>query len=218
MIKSCLLAASLSCLLLNVARADIIFDNGNHVQYYANASYGHGGPFYVADSFVLPTDATLTGITWKGIQGSDQPQENFEISIYADDGTGKPVSPPPNSTIYSEPATLSDKHLTGEMWGTEPFYQYTASLPNFSLSSGTKYWLQVFNATSQTWSWAISYDVPEGEKMYLNQPLITGNRWEPYNGSQAATFQLIGTVPEPASYSLDLIRLRWLRCFGCEAL
>jgi hypothetical protein len=210
MIKSFLPVVVLAGLLLNVARADILFDKGNHVETGAlDCNFDQVG-YQSCDSFVLPTDATLTGLTWKGFWALYQPptsNDNFEVFLYVDDVTGKPVSSPPFSAFYSASVTLSDEHATGETFSNgEPFYQYTASIPAVSLSGGTKYWLEIFNNNiSQNYEWAWAVDENAGGQMFfqLYQSINPNNDWEDNGDATVATFQLTGTpAPEPSTLAL----------------
>ena len=84
------------CTAGNAAIAQVVYDNGNHVQTgaLADAEYLTGPAYHEADDFVLATGETITQITWKGFYLSFSPvDDNFEILIYADDGSGQPTSP-----------------------------------------------------------------------------------------------------------------------------
>jgi hypothetical protein len=186
--------------------ADLLFDNGNHVETGAVSDDYLGNPFNQSDFFTLPSSATITAISWKGFYFNNPTPavDNFQVFIYSDDGTGEPTSSPQASAIYSSPAFLTDKHLTGEtltFLDHQPFYQYTANINAFNLTSGTKYWLEIYNnEQADDWHWAIDLNVP-GRSQFYNE-VSDPNTWHDNTLNSITTFQLFGNVPEPSTLAL----------------
>ena len=146
-------------------RAEIVYDNGNHVQTGALADGSTDPSYHEADDFLLSNDADITEVTWKGYYLSVSPvDDNFEILIYADDGTGRPTSPVTTSAIYTASASVTDRHLTGEMpFGVENVFQYSATIPAFKANAGTRYWLEIFNdIRNDDWLWSTDTQIGNG--------------------------------------------------------
>lgn len=134
--------------------------------------------------------------------------DNFQIFIYADDGFDEPTSPVTFSAIYSASAAmLTDRHLTGErdpIFNTS-IYQYSADIPAFQLTGGTRYWLEIYNNISSPdyyWLWSQDANVLNRKGFYADlryDPnwLDVGETFSP-----AKTFQLFGIVPEPSTLVL----------------
>jgi PEP-CTERM motif len=181
------------CTAANTATAQVIYDNGNHVE-TGSAADLVGGESHNADDFVLPKDTMITQVIWKGFS-FDPVADNFEILIYADDGTDRPTSPVTSSAIYSSFVSVTDKHLTGEMPFGYDVFQYSATIPAFAAAAGTRYWLEIINnIQNEDWLWS-SESNGTGRSFYS----YAGLRWQ--KGNSEYTFQL-ATVPEPATLTL----------------
>ena len=101
--------------------------------------------------------------------------------------------------------TLTDKHLTGEVNGSETFHQYSADIPAFNATGGTQYWLEIYNnlpsGSGSGWSWATELNVPGGKQCFAYEGSLFPN-WTNNGFNSATTFQLFTTVPEPTTITL----------------
>ena len=113
----------------------------------------------VADTFVLPVDAVVTGFNWWGGYSDDigaPAADDFRIKIYAD------ASGLPGTLLYDEhignnrTRWLTDRIITSGS-GNVPEYAYLASLTeSFAAEAGVTYWFSIENDTTghaTTWGW-----------------------------------------------------------------
>ena len=179
------------------AQADTLYDqpymetaNGG---YFASTLAG----YLQYDSFKLSTDATITGVSWYGVDLNELfttpiNPDSFNVGIYADNGSGKPGSLLGQTTVGNSGNAFD----TGVDLMGLTLYGYSATLSSgLNVTAGTTYWLQVIDPTTNAdWFWA-SGSGPDGTH-YGDVP---GN---PNFFADDMSFTLTGTaapVPEPAS-------------------
>jgi hypothetical protein len=188
----------------------ILFDNGNH------ASSGNESSDSVesAGSFRLTQGAEITGVTWKGVyERLGTPLgDDFVIRIYNNRnvfGQGNlPTLPPKTSAIFTQEIGQANRTATGETFPSgypqnpNIVYGYSASIDPFYAATGTTYWLEIYNqSTNNTWFWS-------GDRFGLQYPsayFISDGRFSEWIVPDTIfTFQLNGvvSVPEPSTVIL----------------
>lgn len=199
-----------------------------------------GYPFSIAyDSFTFTRNATLTALAWTGGYsgpGAEAGLTGFTIKIWADSGAA------PALTYKSATALLtvtiagsSGQTLVGTVSGFV-VYTYSATLPNFAVTAGTKYWISIvpdFPYTGKTWGWAPATggdgDAASYQDFYESPGAISDDRAYSLIGSFAAAVEVTGCacddsdVPAPVLSSQDIAYNGWLlsetgtRCVLIEA-
>ncbi|MBS1704645.1 MAG: PEP-CTERM sorting domain-containing protein [Armatimonadetes bacterium] len=163
---------------------------------------GSDSDTYSWDNFLLPYDSTINEVWWVGGGG---PITGFTVRFY----TGLASAPDLQPTISALPESeTSADYLKGyrfqnkanetQIAGTS-LYQYHVNLPTpLALQANKVYWIKIEADTTSFPSWGLaqaSHGRDTGHFRY-----ITGlHMFQRVPGSEA--FQLIGTVPEPASLS-----------------
>ncbi len=106
-----------------------------------------------ADDFMLTTDQDIINIEWSGVYANSTPTapDDFTIIIYSDGG-GMPGTIL-NTISVGDNVNRTD---TGVDDSALNIYSYNVSIPAFSTTAGTVYWLSIFNSTASggTWAWS----------------------------------------------------------------
>jgi len=153
--KSAVIA--LACVaLLGVLKADdVLYSQGPIDSNYSFASQndtsGGNGSFATEyDNFTLGGDATVTGVSWRGLFFN--PYEHgtitgFTLSFWADSGNA------PGGLLASTfiPGIAGETLVSGTM------YDYSATVADFAASAGTQYWLSIVPDLGfpPQWGWTV---------------------------------------------------------------
>lgn len=190
-----------ACFFAGAAGASVIFDqpagpNGNRTSLSSGTSRNF-------DDFTLANSAHVTDVHWWGqsFSGGD----NFTFTFYYN----VPYTPTPNTSetdgkpgdvILSTTAVLVTKQTVNIGTAETPLYAtyYSTDLVDpFDASPGTRYWLSIYNAASDSsWGWYQANVSANGA--WLLQSTTTST-WIA-RGDRA--FQLTGTIPEPGTLAL----------------
>ena len=177
------------------ASADVLYSNGpingTNTAYDIDAA----GSWALSDSFVLLSDATVTGLSHIGIwvpQGETLTSLNWTIST--DPGDGGTIE---SFAVNASPSTAS---LVGQYFTVYDIYNVSFSVPNLNLTAGT-YYLTLENAIPSTAGHQVFWDDNDGSSLafhYLNGALFQN----PVGTNPASeSFEIDGT-PEPGSVIL----------------
>jgi hypothetical protein len=169
---------------------------------------GNDADMYAYDSFIIPTDATVTEIHWTGgylqggimPDGTPNPVSDFTVTLYASiaGGSQPNVTRPdtPETTFLAKYAVGSNAGQTyaGTVGGTK-MYSYAFVLPApFHALAGVKYWLRIEASQSLYPDWGVAagtlgtngdgkhYQFSTGAAQFLFVPNDTA-------------FTLLGTLP-----------------------
>lgn len=187
----------------------VVYDNGAWDGSLAGASsqLDSAYPFdsQTADDFVLASDFTLTGASWSGVyfNGSAPLQsEDFNVLIYADDGSGTaPTGGPldPSGTAIASFTVSPTRVDTGD--GVN--FDYSADFGGgVALTAGTQYWvaIQSIMLFPPQFGWNATGSV-NGATSVQGFPLLGLDYWTDTGLDRA--FQLHGTdVPAPGALAL----------------
>jgi hypothetical protein len=189
---------------------DIVWQNGPDDGFAVSSQRDVVYPFIsqVADDFLFEAETTITDVHWFGGFWGGDPLDpiDFEIYIYADDGTGNAPTgggmPDPSSTAL---AAYTFTGVTGLPLSSNGNYEYEVDLPTpFVCTAGEKYWLavvSVFNFPPQ-WGW-IYTTTQQMAPLVQGFPLLGTPFWSVYDPTLDAAFYLTGTSGQPAIPDLD---------------
>jgi hypothetical protein len=180
--------------LASTARADIIIYEqlpGPNSIGFNSAQFNAGGQppgFTVADNFLLPFNATITGLHWWGVLPGGG--VDFRFTFYADNG-----GVPGKILLMTGGPTPSEK-IDGAVGPLPRIYYETNFDTPFVATVGTTYWLSVWNQMpGATWGWVSSNTTGDGARGGMNP----GPPWDVPRPDMA--FQLT-TVPAPPAVVL----------------
>jgi len=159
-----------------------------------------GGVEQEAAPFVLTGDSTITGVHWWGFYfgGNGIAADDFTLRVFGDAG-GAPEVNPSVFDINVGAVTRTDTGLVSATGNS--IYAYSAVIGPEVLSTGTDYYLSIFNDTpgdSDRWIWS---HTGSGNSFYRTGE---GDTW--LDGADVEhSFYLTNDsppVPEPATLSL----------------
>ena len=103
---------------------------------------------YVWEDFTLPSDGTISEISWSGVYdpvrfGKGGPVLDFRLSIYPSISAGTEPAVAGNPLVEYRTEGNAGETAIGTV-GTATLYGYTFALPtSFAASAGEKYWVQI---------------------------------------------------------------------------
>ena len=185
-----------------IGSAQVIYDNGapDNVNGWSNS-----GIWWLADDFVLGSDATLGSFQWFGlVSPPDGPSSNlasFSWKIFSD-AAGAPGSALAAGSVSGTTGTKTAYYCCVSVGHAYDIYSYDADLGNLALAAG-RYWLAIGDYSSTPPSgdfWATSsqagnsfMSVDYGQSYFSNE-----NNVDFAFSVSGATV----TTPEPASFAL----------------
>jgi hypothetical protein len=191
----------------NRVQASIIYDN--QAAPNSGVASDANGFFIRADDFILaPGASTVTGVQWTGFYGSAivHEDDDFTIQFFNSQSAG---APPPFETLEEpQDANLAIATIdvnVADLSRTESggVFTYSTSLAPLALSPNTRYWVSIFNDSSdeQTgWLWRGQATTNNADVTALRNQ---SNSWGNQTGLNL-DFQLLGdavdggAVPEAA--------------------
>ncbi|MBS1721802.1 MAG: hypothetical protein JSS66_02220 [Armatimonadetes bacterium] len=126
---------------------------------------GSDADMYAYDSFVLPTDANITEVHWRGgyIYGALYGKvTDFSVYFYATNQTGfEPYcgNPSIDETIYLKRYFVGNNagETPAGSFGGTPMYDYQFTFPTpFQATAGVKYWIRIEGYQSAVPDWGIA--------------------------------------------------------------
>jgi hypothetical protein len=187
---------------------DIIWDNGGTVPagnlYSSQRDDCYPFISQVADDFWFEEETVVTDFHWYGgfWGGTAFDPVDFEIYIYADDGTGNAPTgggmPDPSSTALW---TGFFPGVTGLPLDPNGFYSYEVVFdPPFTAMAGEKYWIAAVSyfCFPPQWGWA-NTDIITGSPSVQGFPFLGTAFWTPIDPAVDMAFYLTGEgePPEP---------------------
>lgn len=171
-------------------------------------SISGAGQFY-GSSFVLDTDAYVTGLSWMGVNTGDMNKvSSFTLEIWSD-GLLYDFYHVPDQQLLSMTVPLADIGMidTGSQIYGLPVYSFTTDLDiPLAVQGGQNYWFVLYGnstpgsmfawlqAENQSDSWAATYSIQGG----------VGPQW--WSAARESAFAVIGNaVPEPTTAALLLL-------------
>jgi hypothetical protein len=169
---------------------------------------GNDADMYAYDSFIIPTDATITEIQWTGgylqggvmPDGTPNPLSDFSVTLYASIAGGSQ----PNLTRPDTPeTTFLAKYVVGSTAGqtyagtvgTTKMYNYTFVLPApFHALAGVKYWLRIEGYQKLYPDWGIAAGTVGTNGDGKHYQFSTGMAQFQFVPNDTA-FTLLGTLP-----------------------
>ena len=166
------------------------------------------GQFY-GSSFVLDTDAYVTGLSWMGVNTGDMNKvTSFTLEIWSD-GLLYDFYHVPNQQLLSVTVPLAETSMidTGHQIYGLPVYNFSTALDiPLEVQGGENYWLVLYGnstpgsmfawlqAENRSDSWAATYSIQSG----------VGPQWG--SASRESTFTIIGNaIPEPTTATMLLL-------------
>ncbi|MEM7454982.1 MAG: PEP-CTERM sorting domain-containing protein [Planctomycetota bacterium] len=182
------------------AHGDLVFDNGAGGA--AGVGNGFGSDkainFQVADDVTLASTTVVTQVDWTGVYANEQTldfDDNFEINIYADDGSGLPGTQLASFAVGDN----VNRTFSGiSLFNIFQVFDYSAQI-NFNMLAGTKYHVGIWNDTTldpdDIWLWA--HVTSGGDATFQSG----SGAWSQEDSIQ--DFRLhANTVPEPGSLAV----------------
>jgi hypothetical protein len=186
---------------------DIIWDNGGTFA-GANCMSSQRDDCYpfisqVADDFWFEEETIVTDFHWYGCFWGGNPIDpmDFEIYIYADDGTGN--APTGGGMPDPSPTALWAGFfpgVTGMPLDPNGFYSYEVILdPPFTAMAGEKYWIAAVSwfCFPPQWGWTVT-DQLTGSPSVQGFPLLGMPFWAPHGYGDVA-FYLTGEGEPPVA-------------------
>ncbi len=173
---------------VGTAAASVIFDQ----------SPGPGGPLgsgssgsaRTYDDFMFTNSATVRDVHWWGTLGGAS--DSFTFTIYGD-SAGKP-----GAELFSTTGSLTKQPVSVGV-PSDPITYYSSDLSTpFDASANTRYWLSIYDAGVDPWSWQQANANTNGAWRYGPIPNTTDIGWLARNDR---AFQLTG-IPEPGTLAL----------------
>jgi hypothetical protein len=175
------------------ASASTVYSNGSSTYNLDGQSINPGSLGTVTDSFTLPFNSNITGVTFDVWLDPGDTLSSVDWAIGTSQFGGTFATVDPTGTLL----------VTNDS-GFDVYSETFSILPNLVLPTGTTYWLTLQNAvTALGASDGTPYwDVSDG-------PSIAANGFGPLAGAEgdgttgSETFQIMGTpTPEPSSFLL----------------
>jgi hypothetical protein len=200
--KSSLLFTSVLCVVGAIATlpayADTLYTNAGPTSYGQSNSveaYSIGGDSAIANSFMLSSNATVTGVDFIVWNLPGNMLNSVDWAITTDPFGG--------ITEASGTANPTGTYLgLDEVEGVYPIYEESFTFAGLPLEAGITYWLQLQNSSDPGY-----WDISNGPSVaFQNQ---AGNlAYYSDSGSNSETFQILGdgtpenVTPEPSSFLL----------------
>lgn len=206
------LALAAACLAIAPARADTLYTQP--FAETANGGYFASTPslYLQYDSFVLSADATITSVSWWGVDlnelltGAIPPYHptDFTIAIHADNG-GRPGAQLSFTTVGNG---AGGTYTGTDLMGLKLFSFTGALTTPLAATAGTTYWLGISDPTDNAgWFWA-SGSGPDKQHVAI----VAGTASDV---ADDMTFTIVGSpVPEPATAVLFLLGAAGLAVHG----
>ncbi len=155
-----------------------------------------------ADDFVFATDQEIITVAWSGVySGTTIPAtDDFTIVIYSD-GVGMPGTVLSTVSI-GDNVNRTDTEIDNSN-GLLDIYSYNATIPPFSATAGTIYWISIYNNTpaGNSWSWGRRVGGGNGIASFDQ-----GNTWTLATGGEF-DFRLAASAVSCTNTATDMVEV-----------